>query len=951
MKNYNTILTEHLSKYIASKTILGERVELTEFIFAQLPLEQLNALSKYSTLPDDHFIVHRQAVSKTGLINEDSVAYSVTMGTDVGDFTFNFIGLLTKEGLLAVAVRAAETQKLATKNGLQGNSLTRSILLEFSGAAEATQINVPAQTWQIDFTARLNGIDEDIRNLARDIYGEIRFFNDGFLAVKQSKNIVTIKSGVAYLKGYRVELAHDEIIGINRSDCAIYIDLVSQGDVVSKTVKKISFLTDRKDDYTDKAGNKHYIIKIADVENWNIIDRRIRGELILKTDLGASDGYRYIGKCKSIAELRLIEPKSHGQSILLSSYYLNGNTGGGEFVADFQDSITEDDGGVTIVTAKGKRWKRVLKNNKVNVLDFGAKANQDSTVAFEGAFKYAGKNEKIITSDASTYLINKPLFLSGVGGIELPCLIYGTFATTQGAIITWFENSQEITRAHKNYINFIMWQDQSQDSVAIRLIGLKSTSLKIGETGCVQLYATTDKAEQQRKFNGLDTSSLAYNRFDIDVLSTLHITGKADGWVNENTINTQRFRAVKTGLRAGILIDGDYAHNHNLIRRGCLEGEQIIHIDHGSSNTIEDVRFERNPQNRNEVLNIRFSEKTWSNRITASWVSSPGFTNGPYGIYYKLVNVVDNGLDNVVSHNQENYSDEACLFELSQTTPFVSSINKLKTGILNNNTDIHNVRNIKHLINGDFKILKDYAVIYEQENFIHVTKGTMFDLSSDKKLFRISVRLFDKDKTLITDQLDELILSGELKNDQSVPTQLTMRGNDDHINFMIKSDKVAYVKILISSGNNSENKTFNYLRFIVRYPKHFIEKSRGFHNIVKPERKNSLMYYSNDDIDMGEIGEGIPCYKHDLSEMKINITRSAITVKNIDQKEIDIDGTLIQFAPEGSCFLIYEDQSKQEKKLAIETANNKKITLKENAPVDLTVGQNVVFLVTKTKSL
>ncbi|AAZ93672.1 unknown [Pasteurella phage F108] len=286
MKNYNTILTEHLSKYIASKTILGERVELTEFIFAQLPLEQLNALSKYSTLPDDHFIVHRQAVSKTGLINEDSVAYSVTMGTDVGDFTFNFIGLLTKEGLLAVAVRAAETQKLATKNGLQGNSLTRSILLEFSGAAEATQINVPAQTWQIDFTARLNGIDEDIRNLARDIYGEIRFFNDGFLAVKQSKNIVTIKSGVAYLKGYRVELAHDEIIGINRSDCAIYIDLVSQGDVVSKTVKKISFLTDRKDDYTDKAGNEHYIIKIADVENWNIIDRRIRGGINFKNRPG-----------------------------------------------------------------------------------------------------------------------------------------------------------------------------------------------------------------------------------------------------------------------------------------------------------------------------------------------------------------------------------------------------------------------------------------------------------------------------------------------------------------------------------------------------------------------------------------------------------------------------------------------------------------------------------------
>ncbi|MFS7554055.1 hypothetical protein AB6W78_12610, partial [Pasteurella multocida] len=78
------------------------------------------------------------------------------------------------------------------------------------------------------------------------------------------------------------------------------------------------------------------------------------------------------------------------------------------------------------------------------------------------------------------------------------------------------------------------------------------------ETGCVQLYATTDKAEQQRKFNGLDTSSLAYNRFDIDVLSTLHITGKGRGWVNENVINAQRFRALKAGFRAGILIDGEY---------------------------------------------------------------------------------------------------------------------------------------------------------------------------------------------------------------------------------------------------------------------------------------------------------------------------------------------------------------------------------------------------------
>ncbi|MGC6410305.1 hypothetical protein ACMXZG_06515, partial [Pasteurella multocida] len=267
--------------------------------------------------------------------------------------------------------------------------------------------------------------------------------------------------------------------------------------------------------------------------------------------LGQVDGFKLVGQAESVEQLRTIRPTEHGQRILVKSYYAGGTTGGGEFVADLQDLTTADDGGSCFVVLNNTaRWKRIF-DDRVDVVDFGAKSDEDATIAFENAFKYAGEHKKIITSDASTYLINKPLFLSGVGGIELPCLIYGTFATTQGAIITWFENSQEITHAHKNYINFVMWQDQSQDSVAIRLIGLKSTSLKIGETGCVQLYATTDKAEQQRKFNGLDTSSLAYNRFDIDVLSTLHITGKGRGWVNENVINAQRFRALKAGFRAG----------------------------------------------------------------------------------------------------------------------------------------------------------------------------------------------------------------------------------------------------------------------------------------------------------------------------------------------------------------------------------------------------------------
>ncbi|MCL7770307.1 hypothetical protein, partial [Pasteurella multocida] len=114
----------------------------------------------------------------------------------------------------------------------------------------------------------------------------------------------------------------------------------------------------------------------------------------------------------------------------------------------------------------------------------------------------------------------------GVGGIELNGKLYAKMTPENKSkpIITWAENAITLTQSHNNFINFVMWLEPTEDAPAICLAGLKSTNLKIGETGCVQLYATTDKAEQQRKFNGLDTSSLAYNRFDIDVLSTLHIT-------------------------------------------------------------------------------------------------------------------------------------------------------------------------------------------------------------------------------------------------------------------------------------------------------------------------------------------------------------------------------------------------------------------------------------------
>ncbi|HHF3776402.1 phage tail protein [Haemophilus influenzae] len=87
--------------------------------------------------------------------------------------------------------------------------------------------------------------------------------------------------------------------------------------------------------------------------------------------LKQADGYKYIGRCKSVAELRTIRPTENGQRILVDAYYEGSTAGGGEFVADLQDLITPDDGGTCfVVPNNGGRWKRLFSSSLQDT-DFG----------------------------------------------------------------------------------------------------------------------------------------------------------------------------------------------------------------------------------------------------------------------------------------------------------------------------------------------------------------------------------------------------------------------------------------------------------------------------------------------------------------------------------------------------------------------------------------------------
>lgn len=272
-----SLITPQFERYVAEQTVARGTVQFDEFIFANIPGLNENNLAQYLTMPTSEQIVHRQSVSQSGVINENAVVYSVTIGTEVGDFDFNFIGLINKsKNMLAVAVQTAPVKKIRNKNAVQGNSITRNILLEFSGAKALTGINVNANTWQIDFTVRLHGLDEKIRLTNRDLYGRAVFFDDGFLVKRKTGNQFTIQPGVAYVEGVRMDLTALYNLTVNNLPCSVYADVVHHCTVTGEYQTEIKYLTQSKADYVDTANRQHYVQILADIDSQgNVTDRRL----------------------------------------------------------------------------------------------------------------------------------------------------------------------------------------------------------------------------------------------------------------------------------------------------------------------------------------------------------------------------------------------------------------------------------------------------------------------------------------------------------------------------------------------------------------------------------------------------------------------------------------------------------------------------------------------------
>ncbi|EJP6280566.1 phage tail protein [Salmonella enterica] len=286
-----TTITRAFEQWKAQQGATGEPVLLDEFVFANVPgLDPDRPVDRNETLPPAEQIVHRQAVSRKGVVNDNAVVHSVVLGADVGDFSFNWIGLINKaSGTLAMIVHAPLQQKLKTAEGQQGNVLTRSFLMEYNGAQAETGINTPAETWQIDFTARMAGMDERQRLENIDIFGAAAFFGDGWL-VGKSGNQFYVTKGTGYVAGLRTTLAENLNITVTTRPVKVWLDVCWTGTLTSVWgVQSRITVADNLADYVQN-GVQHYVFAVAGIdENGNITDLRPKGTL---NEQQASDALR-----------------------------------------------------------------------------------------------------------------------------------------------------------------------------------------------------------------------------------------------------------------------------------------------------------------------------------------------------------------------------------------------------------------------------------------------------------------------------------------------------------------------------------------------------------------------------------------------------------------------------------------------------------------------------------
>ena len=252
---------------IAAKQGASQLLNVTSFVLANIDGLGAEPANRVEAMPAGADIMATLPVTTSGYVNTNQIVYSLVMDSSLGDYDFNWVGLVDDEGELIAVTYTPLIQKRKTAGAVPGNNLTRNFLIAYSGIQATAAIAVPAETWQIDFNARLHGIDERERLSNFDVYGHEGFIGDGYSVVRQGATTTyDVLAGVGYVGGIRIVSAIAQQVVVGAPPSSIWLDISLEGDISDvSAVTNFVVSAVAENDYVDGNGFNHYLTKICEI--------------------------------------------------------------------------------------------------------------------------------------------------------------------------------------------------------------------------------------------------------------------------------------------------------------------------------------------------------------------------------------------------------------------------------------------------------------------------------------------------------------------------------------------------------------------------------------------------------------------------------------------------------------------------------------------------------------
>lgn len=274
------VITTAGEQLFAIKAQNNQPLDIDTFIFAYVPGQDSSAtIDRNEGLPPVGQRVHQQIVQQRGRVNSNVVIYSTVLDSVTGPFEFNWVGLYSSVNNTLVAISKIPTVvKTVTVPGTAGNILNRNFGIEYSGIADLDGITVDPETWQLDYTARLAGMEELTRQLAADMNGRDWFIDNGFkVEPLPTPNNFKVTAGAGYVSGLRIAIEEEPTLIAASYPQFVYVNAWFDGtsEATWKGQTTFQITPAEQEDYTDETGKRHYLFKLATITAANtVIDHR-----------------------------------------------------------------------------------------------------------------------------------------------------------------------------------------------------------------------------------------------------------------------------------------------------------------------------------------------------------------------------------------------------------------------------------------------------------------------------------------------------------------------------------------------------------------------------------------------------------------------------------------------------------------------------------------------------